>query len=148
MGLGIVLLALLSGCTSTGGSRAQEVAGAIAVTSSLNGSHVQLAVGQMLWVELPEHATGDFTWQIASPLNQAVLMPEGRHFRAPEVAPDAVPDDAPDGGPGAGATAVGTQQLRFKAVSEGEVLLDLALVRPGTGLRGAADRWIVQVIVH
>lgn len=135
-----MLLVLLSGCASTGGSRAEAMPGAIAVTSSLNGSHVQLTVGQMLWVELPEHATGNFTWQIASPLNQNVLLPEGRHFRAPEV--------ASDGGTAASPTDVGTQQLRFKAMSEGEVLLDLALVRPGTGLRGAADRWIVQVVIH
>jgi predicted secreted protein len=144
IGLGIVLLVLLSGCTSTGGSRAKAVPRAIAVTSSLNGSHVQLEVGQMLWVELPEHAAGNFTWQIASPLNQTVLRPEGRHFRAPDVGPDG----GTDSDAGAGTTAVGTQQLRFKAMSEGEVLLDLALVRPGTGLGGAADRWIVQVVVR
>jgi predicted secreted protein len=140
MGLGIVLLVLLSGCTSTGGSRAQVGPKAIAVTSSLNGSHVQLVVGQMLWVELPEHAAGNFTWQIASPLNQTVLLPDGRHFRAA--------DGGTDSGAGAGTTAVGTQQLRFKAMSEGDVVLDLALVRPDTGLRGAADRWIVQVVVR
>ena len=89
----------------------------------------------MLWVELPEYPAGDFTWQIASPLNQTVLRPDGRHFLEP---------DDQEGN----AAAVGTQQLRFEAMAEGEVVLDLALVRPGTGLRGAADRWIVQVVVH
>ena len=69
-----------------------------------------------------------------------MLLPEGRHFRAPNVASDS--------GTAASPTDVGLQQLRFKAMSEGEVLLDLALVRPGTGLGAAADRWIVQVVVR
>jgi len=43
---------------------------------------------------------------------------------------------------------VGTQVLRFEAVGEGETILSLALVRPGTGLSTADERWMGQIRVR
>lgn len=117
------------------GHRADLPAGAVPVTATANGSHVSLDVGQVLYVELPENPSRGLTWQLAAPMDQTVIMPDGQRFIESK-------EQEEDG------SLVGTQQLRFAAVGMGESVIDLALVRPGAGLASAAQRWIVQVIVR
>ena len=111
-------------------------ADAVPVGVSSNGSHVSLDLGQVLYVELPENPSRGLTWQLASPMDQTVMMPDGQRFFAEST------QQQSEG------SLVGTQQLRFAATGVGETVIDLALVRPGAGMGSAAERWIVQVIVR
>ena len=132
--MSIALAGLLWGCAGQpsplpGGPVLEP--GVLKATHASSGATFRLDVGQVLLVELPERPSTGTTWQLVSGLPAGVLHPEGQRF-------EASPDD-PD---------IGSQQLRFRGVGPGDVVLDLALVRPGHGLAGAADRWIVQVSVQ
>ncbi|MCH2136538.1 MAG: protease inhibitor I42 family protein [Phycisphaerales bacterium] len=134
---------ILGGCassasqrpTSSAPGRPDLPANSVAVTATSNGSHVSLDVGQVLVVELPENPSRGHTWQLAAPMDQTVVMPDGQRFVESS-------QQQADG------SLVGTQQLRFAAVGPGESVIDLALVRPGAGIASAVERWIVQVIVR
>ncbi len=128
----------MASCASQQGAgtgRRSLPADAVPVGVSSNGSHVSLDVGQILYVELPENPSRGLTWQLSSPMDQTVMMPDGQRFI----------ESTKQKSEG---SLVGTQQLRFAATGVGETVIDLALVRPGAGMGSAAERWIVQVIVR
>jgi predicted secreted protein len=99
------------------------------------GGVIELHVGQILLVELPESASSGRVWQMLRRPTGTVLMPDGnRYEQTPEQ--EARQD------------LIGMQQLRFEAVGPGEVILSLALVRPGTGLSSRDERWMGQIVVR
>jgi len=136
----VAALLLAASCTAqtmSGGTTGRRglPADAVPVGVSSNGSHVSLDVGQVLFVELPENPSRGLTWQLASPLDQTVLMPDGQRFIEST-------QQQSEG------SLVGTQQLRFAATGVGETIIHLALVQPGGGMSTAIERWIVQVIIR
>jgi predicted secreted protein len=134
--IGSVLIGVSCG-TPQGGQSSRDAVptNAVGVGTSSNGGHVSLDVGQVLYVELPENPSRGLTWQLASPLDQMVMMPDGQRFIESNK-------QQSEG------SLVGTQQLRFAATGVGETVVHLELVRPGAGTGSSAERWIVQVIVR
>jgi predicted secreted protein len=98
-------------------------------------SVIELRIGQILLVELPESPSTGRVWQLIRRPNQLVIMPDGNRFEQTEAQK-------------ARKDLVGMQQLRFEAVGAGEAIVTLALVRPGTGVSTSDERWIGQVIVR
>ncbi len=105
------------------------------MTAGDAGTVVELKVGQILLVELPESPSSGRVWQLVRRPDQLVLMPDGNKFDQTEAQK-------------AREDLVGTQILRFEAVGDGDTILSLALVRPGTGLSTADERWMGQVRVR
>ncbi|MDP7520324.1 MAG: protease inhibitor I42 family protein [Phycisphaerales bacterium] len=131
IGMGLGLQACEAGNRTSRSSNENEVIAGLAQA----GSAIELRVGQILLVELPESPTPGRVWQMLRRPDGAVLMPDGnRYEQTPEQ--EARQD------------LVGMQQLRFEAVAPGETLLSLALVRPGTGLSSSDERWMGQIIVR
>ncbi|MDP7030224.1 MAG: protease inhibitor I42 family protein [Phycisphaerales bacterium] len=144
--IGRVALALIAGLAagwtlpgcSAAPSSGRANAGAsneVLVTAVDAGSVIELKVGQLLLVELPESPSSGRVWQLVRRPDQLVLMPDGNKFDQTEAQK-------------AREDLVGTQVLRFEAVGEGETILSLALVRPGTGLSTADERWMGQIRVR
>jgi len=139
MAFAVVLAAgsQLQGCSSTssGGRATSTSANEVLVTGADTGEVIELKVGQLLLVELPESPSSGRVWQLVRRPDQLVLMPDGNKFDQSEAQK-------------AREDLVGTQVLRFEAVGEGETILSLALVRPGTGLSTADERWMGQIRVR
>ena len=127
-------MACSSGSGRSGTSRSRN-GNEIVVGLSEAGGVIELSVGQLLLVELPESPTSRRLWQMVRPPDQAVLMPDGNRYDQTEAEK-------------AAGDLVGMQQLRFKAVGPGEAILSLAMVRPGTGLAPSDERWMGQIIVR
>jgi predicted secreted protein len=124
----------VSGCASTRTSRpaaGQDVLVGLAEA----GEVIELRVGQILLVELPESPTAGRAWQMLRRPEASVLMPDGNRYEQTDE--QKARDDS-----------IGMQQLRFEAVGPGETILSLALVRPGTGLASSDERWMGQITVR
>lgn len=131
IGMGLGLQSCGSGNRMSRPNNENEVIAGLAQA----GKVIELRVGQILMVELPESPTSGRVWQMLRRPDGTVLMPDGnRYEQTPEQ--EARQD------------LIGMQQLRFEAVGSGETLLSLALVRPGTGLSSSDERWMGQIIVR
>jgi predicted secreted protein len=138
----ILLAAIIGGsclvaCSSNTGrsARGQRSGNELVVGLAEAGGVLELGVGQMLLVELPEAPSSGRVWQMVRRPDPAVLMPDGNRYEQTEAEK-------------AAGDLVGLQQLRFKAVGPGEAILSLALVRPGTGLASSDERWMGQIVVR
>jgi len=140
--VGIVAVLILAiaaglGVSGCGGNRTSRPGAGQDVLAGLAeaGGVIELKVGQILLVELPESPTSGRVWQMLRRPDATVLMPDGnRYEQTPEQK--------------ARRDMIGMQQLRFEAVGQGETILSLALVRPGTGLASSDERWMGQISVR
>ena len=131
IGAGLGLQSCSTGGSTRGASTGNEVVAGLAEA----GGVIELRVGQILMVELPDSPTSGRVWQMLRRPDGTVLMPDGnRYEQTPEQK--------------ARQDLIGMQQLRFEAVGSGETLLSLALVRPGTGLSSSDERWMGQILVR
>ena len=138
---GMLLLGMLSlGCASSkdgrsGSGRTASSDDELRVGLAEAGSVIEMRIGQMLLVELPESPSSGRVWQLVRRPDQMVIMPDGNRFEQSDEQK-------------ARKDLIGMQQLRFEAVGMGEAILTLALVRPGTGVSTSDDRWMGQIRVR
>ncbi len=130
-----LLLAGLAACGSQPKTRIPGNPNEVTVGPAEAGQVIELKVGQLLFVDLPENPSSGRVWQMVRRPDGLVLMPDGNRLDRTEA--ERAQEDL-----------VATQVLRFKAVGPGETLLSLALVRPNTGLSSADERWMSQIIVR
>jgi predicted secreted protein len=126
---------IAGGCTSTTSTKRQPSSNEVTVGLLEASGVIELKVGQILVVELPESPTSGRVWQMLRPPVGTVLMPDGNRYEQTDEQK-------------ARQDLIGMQQLRFAAVGPGETILSLALVRPGTGLSSSDERWMGQIIVR
>jgi len=131
---GSCLVACSSGSGRSGTSR-HRGGNEVVVGLAEGGGVIELSIGQLLLVELPESPSSGRVWQMVRRPDPAVLMADGNRYEQTEAEK-------------AAGDLVGTQQLRFKAVGPGEAILSLAMVRPGAGLAPSDERWMGQIIVR
>ena len=98
------------------------------------GTSIELRVGQVLLVQLPDGRVRGRVWQLLKGPNMLILRPDDNRFNTSAL--------------GEGDEELSVQELRFVAEGEGEQVLSLALVRPGAGLSPGDDRWLAEVVVH
>ena len=137
----MLLLGMLSlGCASSkdgrsGSGRTASSDDELRVGLAEAGSVIEMRIGQMLLVELPESPSSGRVWQLVRRPDQMVIMPDGNRFEQSDEQK-------------ARKDLIGMQQLRFEAVGMGEAIVTLALVRPGTGVSTSDDRWMGQIRVR
>lgn len=91
--------------------------GSVLVTAADNGGVVKLVTGQLLLVEMLANPSTGEVWEMASPPNELVIVPDGtRLVQTPAQA--------------SFQQEVRTQQLRFVAQAPGQTSLTLRYVRP------------------
>ena len=99
------------------------------------GGVIELKVGQVLIVELPERPSSGRVWQMLRRPDGTGIMPDGNRYQQTP-------------GQKGSKDLIGMRQLRFAAVGPGETILSLALVRPGTGISSTDERWMGQIVVR
>lgn len=124
-----------AGCASTNSTGRRVSSNEVIVGLAEAGSVIDLRVGQILVVELPESPSSGRVWQLLRRPVGTVLMPDGNRYEQTDEQK-------------ARQDMIGMQRLRFEAVGLGETILSLALVRPGTGLSSSDERWMGQVLVR
>ncbi|MAT82580.1 MAG: hypothetical protein CMJ29_13170 [Phycisphaerae bacterium] len=133
LGIGILLvgMACLSGCASSAPKTSLPI---ILVDQGSNGAEVRLVPGQELEVQLIVNIEQDIRWVLVGQLDETILMPLGqRLFQARDA------DERPLTRP--------IEELRFKAVGNGELILDLAYVPVGGTLADSMNRFFLKIIV-
>jgi len=103
------------------------------------GSTIELSVGQILLVRLPDGRARGRVWQLLKGPDMRILMPDDSRYEKVSIKGD---------GEREGDGELMVQELRFKAMGEGSQVLSLALVRPGAGLAPGDERWLAEVIVR
>jgi inhibitor of cysteine peptidase len=98
------------------------------ITSNMNGSQVEVLLGEQVELELPENPTTGYRWQVRA-VGSPVLEAEGDSFQAA------------GGAVGAG----GMRRLRFRAAQAGSADVELDYAR--TWEHRAADTFKVTVCV-
>jgi predicted secreted protein len=137
----MLLLGMLSlGCASSkdgrsGSGQSASSDNELVVGLAEAGTVIELRVGQILLVDLPESPSSGRVWQLIRRPDQMVIMPDGNRFEQTDEQK-------------ARKDLIGMQHLRFEAVGIGEAILTLALVRPGTGVSTSDDRWMGQIRVR
>ncbi|MCH2140558.1 MAG: protease inhibitor I42 family protein [Phycisphaerales bacterium] len=122
----------LHGCGS--GTYRTSEQGEIVVGLEAAGTSIELRVGQVLLVQLPDGRVRGRVWQLIKGPNMLILRPDDNRFSTSSLGED---DEE-----------VSVQELRFVAEGEGEQVLSLALVRPGAGLSPGDDRWLAEVLIR
>jgi predicted secreted protein len=130
-----LLMAIIGGCASAQPAKRKASSNEVIVSLLEAGGVIELKVGQILVVELPESPSSGRVWQMLRRPVGTVLMPDGNRYEQTDAQK-------------ARQDLIGMQYLRFEAVGPGETILSLALVRPGTGLSSSDERWMGQIIVR
>lgn len=135
MGSVLAGLLLLAGCASSGYSdRAGEPRLPVVVDQISNGAEIDLVPGQDMVIRLVRNLRENKTWEIVGDLDKKILEPMGQRT---------VKTVNARGEPG----SKSIEELRFRGVSGGEVILDLAYLPEGGTLAQATNRYFLRVIV-
>lgn len=127
----VVGLLLIAGCASAQRKASLPI---VLVDQASNGAEVRLVPGQELEVQLIVNVQQNIRWVMVGQLDETVLIPLGqRLFQARDS------EDRPLTRP--------LEELRFKGVGNGEVVLDLAYVPVGGTLANSTNRFLLKVIV-
>ena len=97
------------------------------------GAQFDVTVGQELSITLASNVTTGYHWELASPLNEAMIQLVASEYKAPETK----------------LTGVGGQEIwTFRAVGQGQTLIHLKYVRPWEKDVAPARTASYTVIVH
>ena len=109
---GLVALAVLAAACGSDGGGGEGSGGSGEVFTS---SPIDVAVDDTFVIELEANPSTGYSWELAGPLDEAVVVALGSDHEA---------------GEGDAVGAPGTQELSFKAVGEGTTTIALQYVRP------------------
>ncbi|MCH2134117.1 MAG: hypothetical protein MK116_10245 [Phycisphaerales bacterium] len=106
----------------------------IIVEQDSNGSQIDLVPGQEMVIQLVRNFRDNMVWVLVEDLDESVLEPIGQRTADPRASR------------GERYTR-GVEEMRFKAISGGEVILDLAYIPVGGTLGQATNRFFLRVVV-
>ncbi|MDG2424207.1 MAG: hypothetical protein P8M22_09535 [Phycisphaerales bacterium] len=132
-GLQAIMISLLfiAGCASTTRKPSLPV---VLVDQASNGAEVKLAPNQEMIIQLIVNIRDDISWVMVGTIEETILQPLGqRLFQARDS------QDRPLTRP--------LEEIKFRAVGNGEVIIDLAYVPQGGTLAQSSNRFFLRVIV-
>lgn len=127
----LTLFSALTGLALLAGCQAAQVEAGIAE----NGESIDLAPGQMLSIRLDSNPTTGYSWAVIR-VDQAILEQQGEAVF--------VQENGQSNLVGAG----GTETYRFKALREGETVVELGYLRPFEKGVAPINTYTLQVTVH